>query len=156
MRGLYLVRSDAAQDSLAVCPYLFPLRADNTYRSVAEKSLSYSIEPSGSLESFTLTQAGKNAHGLRIHVNSNRRPQAEVCPAARFSPLFCKLAVSNEFWEAALLLGCSLAVGLTLAPPSALPSQICPDVPSLSGAAPGGSVIARSSPPPSRLRAQAS
>lgn len=57
--------------------------------------------------------------------------------------LVCKLAVSNEFWEAALLQGCSLAAGHSHALLSTLPSQICPDVPSLSVAAPGGSVIAR-------------
>lgn len=62
-------------------------------------------------------------------------------------PLVCKLAVSNEFWEAALLQGCSLAAGPSHAPPSTLPSQICPDVPSLSGAAPGGSAIACSTCP---------
>lgn len=73
---------------------------------------------------------------------------AEVCPAARFSLLFCKLAVSNEFWEAALLLGCFLAAGLTLAPLSVLPPQICPDAPSLSEGAPGGSVIVPFGRPP--------
>lgn len=57
--------------------------------------------------------------------------------------LVCKLVVSNEFWEAALLQGGSFAAGAFHAPPLTLPSQICPDVPSLSGAAPGGSTIAR-------------
>lgn len=71
---------------------------------------------------------------------NSSRSQAEVLQPA-FS-LVC-LVVSNEFREAALLQGGSLAAGPSHAPPSTLPSQICPDVPSLSGAAPGGSTIAR-------------
>lgn len=81
---------------------------------------------------------------------------SEDCPAARFSLLFCKLAVSNEFWEAVLLLGCFLAAGLTLVPLSVLPPQICPDAPSLSEGAPGGSVKVPSAGPLSHFWAQAS
>lgn len=68
----------------------------------------------------------------------------------------CKLAVSNEFWEAALPQGCSLAAGPSHTPLLTLPSQICPDVPSLSVAAPGGSVIARLACPLSLLWSQTS
>lgn len=63
--------------------------------------------------------------------------QQEICSQV-FLPI-CKLAASNEFCEAALLRGCSLTCRPhPRSPLSALPSQICPDVSSLSEAAPGG------------------
>lgn len=86
------------------------------------------------------TWTEKSCEQCRIVAGGHKH---EVCPAARFSPLVCKLAVSNGFWETALLHGCSLTARPTLASLSGLPSQICPDVPSLSGAAPGGCAIAR-------------
>lgn len=112
--------------------------------------------PSSRVESFTgFYFAPSQPRKTRTETSREERsevagsPRAGVCPAARFS-LVCKLAVSNEFWEAAPL---PRRPDPSRAPPSTLPSQICPDVPSLSGAAPGEgggvrSAVGRSGPAP--------
>lgn len=123
-----------ARQSLQVC-----------FKEISDLCLKF-INPYGSFTCFTLLLAKENTvRSQRRAIAGGHKQKSVLKPG---SPLVCKLAVSNEFWEPALLQGCSLAAGPSHAPLSTLPSEICPDVPSLSVAAPGGSVIGRLACPP--------
>lgn len=149
MSRLYLVRSDTVQDSLSMLPHPLLLRAGQCTQGCGKEisdPCPNSINPIWKFQMLYFTprrprktQTEKSCEQCRA-IAGGHKLKSVLQPG--FS-LVCKLAVSNEFWEAALLQGCSLAAGPSHAPPSTLPSQICPDVPSLSGAAPGGSAIAR-------------
>ena len=88
MRGMFLVRSEVVQDLLSVFWHPFLLRTSQRIIGCSREIPVCLHQPLWKFQLlYFFSCFTKKALELRSHVN-RRTPQAEVCPATRFSPLF--------------------------------------------------------------------